>query len=71
MAATYPKNGHCTKEEQTAGSKALKCEHLSPGQAADVGPASPMRIYTRDYGKVRDPDQSDSVSSFLGNPLRW
>lgn len=73
MAATYPKSGQLTKEEQTAGSKSLKCEHLASGQAADLGVAPPMRVYSRDYSKT-DPDKDqlgDTLSPFLGNPLRW
>ena len=73
MAATYPKNGQLTQEEQSPGTKGLKCEHLRPGQAADIGVAPPARVYSRDYSKT-DPDgdqYDDTVSSFLGNPLVW
>lgn len=71
MAATYPKNGPHTQEEQTAGSKRLKCEHLAIGQAADLGPAPPSRVYSDDYSKKAPPgaDLSDELSQFLGNPL--
>lgn len=69
--ATYPKNGQLTQEEQTAGTKAIQCDHLAPGQAADLGPAPPTRVYSRDYSK-KDPDGDqgdDTLSTFLGNPL--
>lgn len=69
--ATYPKDGHCTKMGQTTGSKTVKCEHLQAGQAADIGPAPTSRVYTRDYAKQKEAGDSDSVSEFLGNPLRW
>lgn len=71
MAATYPKNGQLTQEEQTAGSKVLKSELLRLGQAADLGEAPPARVYSRDYSK-HDPDgdqYDDTLSNFLGNPL--
>lgn len=70
MAATYPKNGQLTQEEQTAGTKGLKCEHLQNGQAADLGVAPPARVYSRDYSKVA-PATDDTLSPFLGDPLRW
>lgn len=71
MTATYPKNGQLTKEEQTAGSKVIKAEHLRLGQAADLGVAPTARVYSRDYSKI-DPDgdqKDDTLSQFLGNPL--
>jgi hypothetical protein len=70
---TYPKDGHHTKEEQSPGSKLLQHEHLRPGQAADIGVAPPVRVYSRDYSKT-DPDgdqKDDTLSPFLGNPLGW
>lgn len=73
MSATYPKAGHCTKEEQTTGTKVLKSQELRNGQAADIGVAPPDRVYSRDYSKV-DPDgdqHDDTLSPFVGNPLRW
>lgn len=73
MAATHPKDGQLTKEEQTAGSKVLKSEILRLGQAADLGPAPPDRVYSRDYSK-KDPDgdqHDDTLSQYLGNPLRF
>lgn len=73
MSATYPKDGCCTKESQSAGSKVVKSQHLAPGQAADIGPAPTSRVYSRDYSK-QDPDgdqRDDTLSPFLGNPLGW
>lgn len=70
MAATYPKSGQQTQEEQTAGTKVLKAEHLQSGQAADLGVAPPARVYSRDYSKVA-PATDDTLTQFLGNPLRW
>lgn len=71
MAATYPKDGTCTKMDEASGSKTIKCQMLANGQAADIGPAPTSRVYTRDYGKVKDPTDSDTLSEFLGNPMRW
>lgn len=71
--ATYPKDDCCTKMAQTSGSKTVKCVYLQPGQAADIGPAPTSRVYSRDYSK-QDPDSDqggDTLSEFLGNPLRW
>lgn len=73
MAVTYPKEDCCTKMPQTTGSKQVKSLHLQPGQAADIGPAPTARVYSRDYSKV-DPDgdqHDDTLTPFLGNPLRW
>lgn len=70
-AVTHPKNGQLTQEEQSPGSKSLKCEHLRLGQAADIGEAPPARVFSRDYSK-KDPDGDqgkDTLSEFLGNPL--
>jgi hypothetical protein len=71
--ATYPKKGTCTQEEQTAGTKQIKCEMLQNGQAASIGTITPDRIYSRDYSKIDvDNDQhDDTLTPFLGNPLRW
>lgn len=73
MSATYPKNGQLTQEEQSAGTKSLKSQILANGQAADLGPAPTARVYSRDYSK-KDPDgdqYDDTLSEFLGNPLRF
>lgn len=73
VTPTYPKAGCCTQEEQTAGSKQIKAEHLRLGQAATVGEITTDRVYSRDYSKV-DPDgdqHDDTLSPFLGNPLGW
>jgi len=70
---TYPKNGQLTQEEQSPGTKGLKCEHLHLGQAATVGTVTTDRVYSRDYSKT-DPDKDqhdDTLSPFLGNPLGW
>ncbi len=70
---TYPKDGNYSQEEQSPGTKQVKCDHLRLGQAADIGVAPPMRVYSRDYSKT-DPDgdqQDDTLSPFLGNPLGW
>jgi hypothetical protein len=67
----YPKDGQETREEQSWGSKQLKDELLRIGQASNIGPAPPMRVYSRDYSK-KDPDgdqQDDTLSPYLGNPL--
>ena len=54
------------------GAKTIKSvELLRMGQAADIGKAPPSRIYTKDYSKVQEKDDSDTVSPYLGNPLRW
>lgn len=69
---SYPKNGCCTQEEQSTGTKVIKQEMLSNGQAADIGTVPPSRVYTKDYCKVEVvEDDPDTVSPFLGNPLRW
>lgn len=68
--ATYPKNGPVTKQEQSPGSKQLKSQMLANGQAADIGPAPPARVYTNDYSKVPPRDSADVASAWLGNPLR-
>lgn len=71
MSATYPKDGTCTKMAQAPGSKTIKCAILANGQAADIGPAPTSRVYTSDYSKVKEQGDSDIVSEFLGNPMRW
>lgn len=61
-----------TSAPQTEGSKQIKCMHLPTiGTAAEVGPAPTSRVYTKDYGKIRERDDKDGVSIYLGNPLRW
>lgn len=56
----------------TAGNKQVKCVELpAMNGTADIGKAPPTRIYTKDYSKVQEKDDSDNVSPFLGNPLRW
>lgn len=68
-----------TYRPQSPGSKQLKCEHLqSIKQPASIQKfpgnksAPTSRIYTKDYSKVTpEKDDSDMVSPFLGNPLRW
>lgn len=66
----YPKDGAQSREEQSHGSKQLKEELLTLGQASDIGDAPPVRVYTRDYKKTqRDADDRDTVSPYLGNPL--
>ena len=57
---------------QTAGTKQIKCVYTpSMGTPADIGKAPTSRIYTKDYSKVQEKDDSDNVSPYLGNPLRW
>lgn len=71
-ADRFPKAGQLTQEEQSGGTKVLRSEMLRLGQAADVGPAPPARVYSRDYSK-KDPDHDqydDTLSPYLGNPLR-
>jgi hypothetical protein len=70
-ADRFPKQGQLSKQELSPGAKTLKDEHLRIGQAADVGPAPPSRVYSRDYSK-RDVDgdqHDDTLSVYLGNPL--
>jgi hypothetical protein len=68
----FPKNGQESKRMESPGTKCLDDESLSDTQAVSkVGPAPTSRIYTRDYRKVgRDPDQTDLITSVLGNPFR-
>lgn len=70
MAATYPKSGPLTKEEQSPGSKRVKQVLLSNGQAADIGAAPPSRVYTNDYSKNPPRASEDITTAWLGNPLR-
>lgn len=67
-----PKAGAETKEKQSKGTKCLKDQMLSIGEAADIGPApAHRRLYMRDYSKVRpSPDDTDLVTEALGNPLK-
>lgn len=56
----------------TAGAKTIKCVELpSMGTPADICKAPPTRIYTKDYSKVQEKGDSDNVTAYLGNPLRW
>lgn len=56
----------------TKGAKTIKSVELnSMGQAADISKAPPSRVYTRDYSKVQERDDKDTVTEYLGNPLRW
>jgi hypothetical protein len=72
-------SGETPCRPQTAGSKQIKCERLqSIGSAASIGKdagnksAATSRVYTKDYSKVApEKGDSDQVSPFLGNPLRW
>ena len=70
MSATYPKSGPRSQKEQSPGSKRLKVELLANGQAADIGDAPPSRVYTNDYSKKPPRDTDDTVTPWLGNPLR-
>lgn len=69
-ADRFAKAGPDSKEELSAGAKTIKQVRLHIGQAAEIGPAGPGRIYTRDYGKKQDTEKDDLVGPFLGNPLR-
>lgn len=68
-----------TYPEQSKGSKQIKCEHLPHmGVAASIAKddgnksAPTSRVYTKDYSKVTpEKGDSDQVSPYLGNPLRW
>lgn len=68
-----------TYRPQTAGSKQIKCEHLANRSVpasivkADGNKSAPTsRVYTKDYSKVApEKGDSDMVSPYLGNPLRW
>jgi hypothetical protein len=67
-----PKKGSETKLSQSLGSKEVKAQRLSIGEASDIGPApAHRRLYMRDYSKVRpSPDDTDLVTETLGNPLK-
>jgi hypothetical protein len=69
----FPKKGAVSKREESAGSKCLKDQMLSPGEPADVGPApAHRRLYSRDYSKVRpSPGDTDLVTEALGSPLKF
>ncbi len=66
------KDGQESSLKRTPGSKCIDHENLSiTAVAAKVGPAPTSRVYTRDYSKKgRDPDQTDLITSVLGNPFR-
>lgn len=55
----------------TAGHKQVKCVYTPMGVPADIGVAPTSRVYTKDYSKTQEKNDSDTVSPFLGNPLRW
>lgn len=67
-ADKFPKLGNESKEELSAGAKTIRSEMLRLGQAADIGPAPPARVYSDNYSK-KPADQADELSPFLGNPL--
>lgn len=60
-----------TEAPQTAGSKQVKIVHADRMNAVDIHKAPISRIYTKDYSKVLEDKDSDQVTVFLGNPLRW
>lgn len=67
-----PKKGQASKQGQSSGTKVIKDQSLTIGEAADIGPApAHRRLYMRDYSKVR-PSQGDTdlVTEALGNPLK-
>jgi hypothetical protein len=67
-----PKRGAETKEAQSKGSKVIKDQMLTIGEASDIGPAAAhRRLYMRDYAKVRpSKGDTDLVTEALGNPLK-
>ncbi len=67
-----PKRGAETKRTQSSGSKVIKDQLLTIGEAADIGPApAHRRLYSRDYAKGRpSPGDTDLVSEALGSPLK-
>jgi hypothetical protein len=57
---------------QSKDSKQVKAVFLNTlGQAADIAKAPVSRVYTKDYGKVQEKGDTDGVTPYLGNPLRW
>lgn len=60
-----------TLNAQTAGSKRVKIVHAERSAPVDIHKAPVSRIYTKDYSKVQEQGDSDQVTPYLGNPLRW
>lgn len=65
------KKGAYTKRDQSSGTKQIVCDYIRMGEASDIGKAPPNRVYSRDYAKSQPDPYVDTVSPFLGNPLRW
>ena len=67
-----PKSGAETKRTQSSGSKVVKAQSLTIGEAPDIGPApAHRRLYMRDYTKGRpSKGDTDLVAEALGNPLK-
>ena len=67
-----PKRGAETKLRQSSGTKDIKDQSLTIGEASDIGPApAHRRLYSRDYSKGRPaPADTDLVTEALGNPLK-
>jgi hypothetical protein len=66
------KSGAETSKKQSKGSKVVKDQMLTIGEASDIGPApAHRRLYMRDYSKVRpSKGDTDLVTEALGNPLK-
>lgn len=60
-----------THAPQTAGSKQVKIVHADRSAPVDIHKAPVSRVYTKDYSKVQEQGDSDKVTVYLGNPLRW
>ncbi len=72
MSSRVPSEGkQHTDAPQTAGSKQVKAVFTERAQAVDIHKAPISRVYTKDYSKVPEDKDSDQVSVYLGNPLRW
>lgn len=71
MTPTVGKDGH-TMMQLSKGAKQVSVD-FSPGmRAVDIHDAPPSRIYSKDYDKTEKvEDDPDTVSPYLGNPLRW
>jgi len=71
LKASVGPDGH-TLMPQSKGSKQIKADFTPGFRAVDIGPAPPMRIYTKNYDKTAsDKKDPDTVGPYLGNPLRW